>query len=293
MPGRTKVAFPLKRAQLPRPEVGSTFVYSDGAVESIVGVKGSSVRWRRPGGLSYTADQNFLLPWSSWTSGDKQGIAEVDRPGKRLWPLEPGAEVVFSAKVVIQADRNSEDLSKRTDVWNCRLDGKATVTVMAGTFNTAKLICDRDAKPSVPALRRVWYYAPDIRSYVRREYMSANGDSVRRVDLVAIRPGGQDWPPLARAALARAIQDTLESVEDGARESWSSSGLDTRVTIHASSRFQGRGGQACRRYFQTWKGPGGTRHYPAAACRDDSGEWHIPGLDDPAEGSLAVTGDLS
>ena len=283
----------LRRSDLPNPSEGSTFVYSDGTVETIAGVKGSMLRWRRGDGTVFTADRNFLLPWSTWTGDGERGTATVSRSPDRLWPMMAGRDVSFSAKVVVQKSEADAELDKWTEQWRCRLSERKMVTVPAGAFDTVRFECERAAGHAAPPLTRIWYYAPAIGHYVRREEISMTTGTALRTDLVAIRPGGGAWPPFARAALDRAVHEALESGRDGRNKSWSSSGLNTKVTIRPATPFEGGDGRRCRTFVQTWSDPTGVRRFPAAACRNEAGEWRIPGLDEGPDASLAVSGDRS
>ena len=164
---------------------------------------------------------------------------------------------------------------------------------MAGTFDTVKLVCRRAAGETAPALSRVWYYAPSIQHYVRLEDREGTETAAKKVELITIRPGGRGWPPIARAALSRAVEQALERVSNGRATPWRSTGIDTRVTIRPTSRFQSGEGRQCRTFVQTWSDNQGRRSYPGIACRDETGRWRIPGLDDGSEDALAISEKLS
>ena len=287
-----KTAPKLQVSGPPAYEAGNTFVYSDGRVDTVVGLKGDMVRWQRNDGTRFTADRNFLLPWAYWQSQTESGTQALGGESGGLWPRTTDQEVSFSVDSVVQQG-GSGALTKSTERWRCRLAGKRKVTVMAGAFDTIKLICDRAASASVPALERVWYYAPSIQHFVRLENRSQAAGESSEVELVTIRPGGKDWPPIARAALSRAVEQALETVSNGREAPWRSSGVDTRVSIMPTSRFESGDGKVCRTFLQTWSGKEGERSYPGAACRDNSGHWRIPGLEDGSDETLAVSKGLS
>ena len=171
--------------------------------------------------------------------------------------------------------------------------GRKQVTVVAGTFDTVKLVCEGVATEWQPARSRVWYYAPSIQHYVRLEERETAEAVGKQTELVTIRPGGHGWPPIARAALSRAVEQALETVSNGQAAPWRSSGVDTRVTIKPTSRFESGEGRQCRTFLQTWSDGHGRRSYPGAACRDDTGRWRIPGLGDGSEEELAISEELS
>ncbi len=281
-----------RHLDLPDYGLGSTFVYSDGRVDTVVGLKNDMVRWSRNDGTRFTTHRNFLLPWAYWESAAQRGTQVLDREPEELWLRAVGEKIAFSAKVVKQ-EGGSEDLTESTEAWRCRLTGAKKIRVVAGTFDTLRLACDRAAKGAMPRLTRVWYYAPAIRHYVRLIEDYDGTDKDRHHNLVAIRPGGQGWPPIARAALSRAVEKALDTAKNGQAQRWSSSGLDTRVTIEPTSLFRHEDGTKCRTFVQTWVAKKIKRRYPGAACQDDAGRWRIPGLEDDPSGDLAISNELS
>jgi hypothetical protein len=275
-------------------EVGTTFVYSDGRVEAVTGLKGDMVRWIRGDGTKFTAHRNFLLPWSSWQSKAETGTSTLNRRAKALWPKKAGRELSFRVEATIQMNAAGSGIARRSEAWHCRFDGAERLTVVAGRFETLKMTCARDESDSLPALERTWYYAPDIGHYVRVVDASPDdGSAARQTDLVAIRPSGEAWPPIARAALSRAVEQALDSGKSGVETPWTSSGVTTRVTIKPTSGFRALDGKRCRTFLQTWAGSAGKRRYPGAACQDPAGRWRIPGLEESTNEALAVSGGTS
>lgn len=280
-------------ASLPSYEVGSTFVYSDGRVDTVAGLKDDMVRWVRNDGTKFTAHRNFLLPWYYWQSKAESGTVALEGEPGVLWPRRTGREYAFSTKTMVQKSAGSGDLADWTEAWRCRFDGPERLTVVAGRFRTLKFTCSRDAVGSRQALERTWYYAPSIGHYVRVVDSSRGGRSGQRKDLVAIRPSGETWPPIARAALGRAVEQALNSAEDGEERPWTSSGVTTRVTIKPTSGFRKLNGKRCRSFLQTWASSSGKHRYPGAACQDPSGRWRIPGLEESSNETLAISGGIS
>lgn len=280
-------------ASPPSYEVGSTFVYSDGRVDTVAGLKGDLVRWIRNDGTKFTAHRNFLLPWYYWQSEAESGTATLAGEPEVLWPRRTGREHRFSIKTMVQKSAGSDSLADWTEVWRCRFRGSEQVTVVAGRFETVKLTCSRDATDSRPALERTWHYAPDIGHYVRVTDASSGSRKKQQTDLVAIRPSGETWPPIARAALGRAVEQALNSAKNGEERPWTSSGVTTRVTIKPTSGFRELDGRRCRSFLQTWAGSGGRHRYPGAACQDPSGRWRIPGLEEIGNETLAISGGIS
>lgn len=263
---------------------GMTFVYANGDVDRVAKAKDGTVKWVRSNGVTYTTDRNFLLPRLSWTTDDERGSATVSGVASRLWPLRKGAEVAFSAKVAVQRRDDPHSTERRVERWRCRNEGGRRVAVPAGAFDTVAFVCRRTTDPASPDIVRTWYYAKEVRHFVRFIEIDPRRNATRSVDLVAISPGMGGWPPIARAALARAIVQTLEAPEKEARAHWKSSGVNARVTIDAGSPSVGAEGRPCRQLVQTWAENGHSRPYPALACQTVSGTWEIPGLENDAAG---------
>lgn len=294
-------AAPILRAgDLPDYESQTTFVYSDGRVERVIGRKGELVRWRRDDETVFMTHRNFMLPWVYWDSDGERGTIKVDQPADTLWPLSKGATVKFLATVTVQRTGGTDPLDEWVEDWRCRNGGRKTIKVRPGTFKTIRFRCTRAKSRSAPGLERVWYYAPSIRHYVRFEERSSGAKSsetsksgTTRVDLTAIRPGAPSWPPIARAALERAVLNALRKTKNGAHVSWTSSGVGTQVTIRPRSRVVQDDGTPCRAFVQTWSRAGGNRRFPSVACRALDGKWEIPGLEVMPNSTLAISGDLS
>lgn len=292
-PARKSQSAAPRLAALPAYRPGNTYVYSDGSVERVVSLKGDAVRWISKDGSRYSWHRNFTLPWSYWSTADERGTATLDREPGRLWPLVAGKAKAYSVKVVVQNQLDESQIQETTEVWRCVLVESATVAVMAGTFETSKIVCDGEGVGAARPKQRVWYYAPRIGHYVRYDEIFDNAAQNRLVELVAIQPAARDWPPIARTALDRAVQQALDELPDGKHKAWSSSGVEIRVTIKPTRRFERVDGTPCRSFLQTWSGPDGKRRYPAAACRAASGQWRIPGLEGLPEASLAIAGTTS
>jgi hypothetical protein len=283
----------LAADEYPAYQPGTTFVFSNGDVETVSGSDGATVRWRRADGATYTADRNFMLPRLHWESDAGRGAATISESVDALWPQRKGDEVAFSANVTMQRGGDPDSIVRRIDRWRCRNEGREDVVVEAGTFETVVLVCERGPDAGSPEIMRTWYYAKDVRHYVRYIDSDPQGDEARIVDLVAARPGAAGWPPIVRAALSRALVHALETPDDEARMPWTSSAVNTHVTIDALSRFVAADGSPCRRFVQVWTVDGRRWLYPAVACATAPGRWEIPGLESDTGTSLATSGGIS
>ena len=290
---RTKTRQVSLAEALPEYRTGSTFVYSDGRAETVVGTAGEKVHWRSQSGAAFTSYRNFALPWAQWTSDAGSGRRTLNVRPSALWPLKVGKEISFSAQTVVDPSTPPRETSETIEAWRCRVEGKERISVVAGSFDTIKVVCERTLAESQPRLTRVWYYAPQVGHYVRFNDIYDAMELDRHVELVAIRPSGRGWPPIARAGLGWALQHALEEDRSGQETVWSSSGVATRVTIKPIAKFERFDGKTCRTFLQTWWAAGGEQHYPGTACRDSLGNWRIPGLEDSAGTANLAAGDMS
>lgn len=262
---------------------GDTFVYSDGQVDTVVEIDGDNIRWTTNRGVTFISHRNFILPAASWQSAMRSEETTVDVASDILWPLHVGESASFTATTVDSFAGRSDGHSGTKQSWRCTVDGTDTITVAAGTFESYRIACRIAAEsPKLPK-ERVWYFAPTIGHYVRRDDTYDTSKLAQRVELVAIRLGGEGWPPAARAGLGWALQHTLESESKGKSIKWESSGVESKVTIRPTAARRVDESSYCRTFEQTIVRENNRRVYPGVACRESSGQWLIPGLDDSAE----------
>lgn len=259
-------------------EVGDTFAYSDGRIESVVSVGGNRVWWRVERGDSYTGYRNFLLPRVTWQTESGNGESTIDLDADEAWPATTRANVSFSVNVFWTQDGTVGSTIKTSEAWRCSRKAGKRVTVTTGIFETIPIVCERSGASRDAWHKRIWYYAPSVRHYVRRE--SISDEETRTVDLVAIRPGARDWPPAARGGLNQAIQDTLENQPIGTEAEWGSTAVGAKFGVKLTSEADDPDGANCRTYVLIRSDADSPRVYPAVACRnEESGSWLTPVLD--------------
>lgn len=259
-------------------EVGDSFAYSDGRIDTVLRVGGNRVWWSSSNGESYTTYRNFLLPRVS--SQDESGSSEsmVDIDVDEAWLSTTRKRVSFRTNVFRTAAGTTGTAEKSTETWSCRRNAGMRIAVTVGIFETIPLVCERSGVSRNDWHRRVWYYAPAVRHYVRLDEVS--GDETRRVELVAVRPGGRGWPPAARAGLDRAVQDTLENMPTGEEVKWGSTAIGAKFGIRPTSESGREGGGRCRTYVLIRSDADNPRLYPAVACRAKKSEsWFVSLLD--------------
>ncbi len=261
-------------------EVGDAFAYSDGRVETVLRVGSDRVWWRTRAGASQTAHRNFILPRIAWQTAAGSGEATVDLDADDAWPNTRRKAVSFGVSVFWTPADAPGTAIKTTETWGCRRKGGERVSVAAGTFETIPVVCKRSNPRPGTWHTRVWYYAPAVRHYVRRDDLLDGVEGVHRVELVAIRPGGHDWPPAVRAGLERSVQDMLENGEIGTETRWGSTAVGEAFVIEATGEIDRPDGVPCRTYVLVRSQSAKPRAYPAVACRSkESGPWLVPVLD--------------
>lgn len=264
---------------MPTYAVGDTFVYSDGRIDRVADRRDDLVFWRTNLGSRYVAYENFVMPWIEWHGPGQSGRRSVDAPPDLLWPLTPGVERTFEARARIRYRDRPDAESVSREAWSCATQGRERVTIELGVFDTAVVQCHRTEPSSAPHLKRVWYYSPRLRHFVRQLDLYQGFEVDRRVDLVAMWPDKSGWPPAARGGLKWALDHALESLPDGRETLWKSSAVEARVRIRPTATLEGDDGTTCRSFEQIWSDSSGRRVYPGIACRTQEGLWRIQGTE--------------
>jgi len=276
--GRTH-DFGLASKALPLYAVGDTFIYSDGRTETVTGIDGDRVQWQSNDGTVITAYRDFVLPAIHRETDLLSEQTAVDGAPSALWPLTAGREISFTAKTEIMHKVSSSARSEITSQWDCLVESPQAVSVAAGTFDALRVVCRTSMPyPNGPS-ERVWYYAPRIRHFVRRDERFESPASESQVELVAVRLEGNGWPPAARAGLGWALQQALETKPEKQSIEWRSSGVEAEVTITPTTAIKTGDSPYCRTFEQTVRRAVGQRVYPGKSCRSASGQWLIPGLE--------------
>jgi peptidoglycan hydrolase-like protein with peptidoglycan-binding domain len=267
--------------------LGDAFVWSSAHVDRVVRVGADNVVWRSTDGTGHTALRSFAVPPLEWQTESAEGSSKIGVDPLETWPLGAGAKIEFEV-FNTSRDLGQETVSEAVETWRCSRSKDRTIDVPAGRFETIVVTCIRDPVPNGSWRKRVWYYAPAVRHYIRRDSFDA-ADRRLRIRLVSLRPAWKDWPPAARAGLDWAIQDTLTTGENGIGVEWGSSGVSTKLTIVPGMEFKAMGDRRCRKYALIQTQPMALRVYPAIACWDpEKAKWLVPGLDDSAAPVSAV-----
>lgn len=276
---RTTVAPRALDSVGPRYEVGDTFVYDDGRVETVVRVGSDQTIWETADGSAYTAYRNFILPPISWKTGLSKGENEIRPAGGVKWPPATHDEVVFAVGSRAGGDAIDEP-AVWSGAWRCSTGGIEAVETALGKFDAIVIRCDREKPDAGTWKTRIWYFVPEIGHYVRRTESIHGTQRKVMVDLVAVRPGASGWPTAARGGLDWAIQGALDSGDAENPVEWRSSAVGAMFDIRVGGHVPAAGNANCMRYELDRVGDDQTRLFPAIACRKPGQDrWLIPGLD--------------
>ena len=258
---------PVDSTMGPLYEAGDVYIYTDGAIETVVSVTEDRVKWKNAVGSSWSSAPDFTLP----TQQSDNGTITVNRP--LAWPLEVGATSTYS-----------ENPDHKPELWQCTVKGREQTSVVAGTFDTYKIVCQLDTGTSDRTQSRTWYFAPAVGHYVRyvdnAPASSNNVTGTRSRDLLGIAPGVGDWPSEARIGLEWAVSHALEVEPNGRAVPWESSAIAARFVIKPGRQVNLDNPGQCRQFTETRiAADGAQRLYPGVACRQADGRWQVVGLD--------------
>ena len=271
-------------------EVGDSYIYSNGRVETTTRITGNLVHWVVNDGSSYIAARNFVIPPVKWENSSGSVQSSVISSSNVKWPPAKANEVVFTANPR-DPDVAHHLYEAWSGEWSCGTDGRSTIAVPAGRFDVIKIACERTSGTSSRWRRHVWYYSPDIRHFVRKEETFGEGGQPTVIDLIAVRPGRGAWSQSAHSGFNWAIQKLLERGAVGESVGWEVSDNGTEFDIKLTGQMKTADNVTCRQYMLVRRKPGHPRIFPALACLDGvSGRWKIPGLE---KGSIMPTDVLA
>jgi hypothetical protein len=182
--------------------------------------------------------------------------------------------------VITSSNKGEPEKSYRIN-WTCEVIGTERVVVMAGEFDTWKIVCKRYNNFQNPLKARVretrtWNYAPDIKHYVLTERQYSSGKAARRLELLAVLPSLNGVSHLTRRQISTAFQMALEDKKRGEAAAWSTPNTSWSGQITPTATFRLANGRYSRRYIQKINYPDGPRLYYGMAVRDSNGGWVIP-----------------
>ena len=138
----------LTSAPLPKYRVGTTFIYANGAWETVTATAPGRVTWTNYRGVISSGSPDFTYRASKWQSRTRQGSRQYTArndlmfPKKTsLWPLQKTNEAAYSETGIWQ--KKEEPANAYRANWSCKVDGTERVSVLAGEFDTYKIFCTR------------------------------------------------------------------------------------------------------------------------------------------------------
>lgn len=260
-------------------ETGDQYVYSNGRIETVARIEDGMVHWTASDGSRYTAARNFVMPPVKWEN--RHGVVEsieVSSSGV-FWPPARTDALVYSANTVdLNANRHLHEAW--SGEWRCGAGNESMLAVPAGTFLVVEITCETTSRTPGEWRRRVWYYAPELRHFVRKKDMVEVGGVAATVELVAIRPDRSNWTRAARSGFNWAVRKLLDRGAVGDKIEWTVADSGIELEIVLTGELQTADNVFCRRYTVVRVKPDDPRILPVLACRDGAnGGWVVPGFE--------------
>jgi hypothetical protein len=271
---------------LPVYEKGSTFIYSNGTWETVTASSPELVTWRNHRGYVSSGSPDFTRRRADWQTKTRQGTRQFGprkdiwiKKKTSLWPLQVGNVASYAETSSLRLKDESEKTSRYN--WACEVAGTERVSVMAGEFDTWKIVCKRysgkkvSSKSSVIEIK-TWYYAPEIGHYVLTTRQSFSGKPARRLELLALLPPLDGLSASARGRMQTSFQKAMEYKRSGESLPWAIPNTGISGEITPTNTFKLEDGRFCRRYVQKLMLPESQRTYYGMAVRNSKGVWVIP-----------------
>lgn len=276
----------LRQAPLPVYKKGTTFIYSNGTWETVADSSPESITWRDYRGYISSGSADFTRRRAAWQTKTRQGTRQFGprkdlwiKKKTSLWPLQIGNVAAYSETSTRHRKEEPEKTSHYN--WSCEVAGTEAVSVMAGNFDTLKIVCKRYSTSRNPTKARTlelktWFYAPEIGHYVLSTTQYFDDRAAQRLELLAVLPPLDGLSVAARRRMDSAFQKAMEFKQSGQSLPWSLPGTAISGEITPTATFRLADGSFSRRYIQKLKLPNGERTYYGMVVRDANGVWVIP-----------------
>ncbi|UCH74923.1 MAG: peptidoglycan-binding protein [Rhodospirillales bacterium] len=260
-------------------EVGERYVFSNGLTHDIVEIRAGQIKWRTSDGETYLAQLGVGLPVLSWEYGSWRGRNRAARDAEAAWPPVRGTTVDFDvSSEEWNTEANGTAARQERDIrWSCRNEGSREVEVAAGRFAVDVVTCERWPVAAGDWQTRIWYYAPTLDHYVRRDDLDTSGLQIESLTLVAALPGGGKT---VQTGLRNVLRDTLSNRARNEPAVWTDPGGGGRFVVRVTRDFRAEDGRACRNYTIVRAGAADVRReFPGVSCYDKGKkQWRVPGL---------------
>jgi surface antigen len=277
----------LEPAPLPSYSQGTTFVYADGKWETVIDKSSGIITWKDHRNYAYSGSPDFSHRPSQWQSKTRSVTRQFGprtdvfiQSATTLWPLRVGNAASYSETGTWVSKGGAESFYQTA--WSCAVTGTERVSVMAGDFDTYKIVCKRYSvskkKKNRTRLReaKTWNYAPAVGHYVLATTTYYSDKKPRRQELLAVLPSFNGLSAGARRQMEESFQQALERNKSGQAVRWSSAKLRASVETMPTKTFKTAEGSYSRRYVQKLTLPDGQRTYYGFAVRNSSGVWKVP-----------------
>lgn len=168
------VEAPSDKLTPPSWTVGDEWRYSDGYGFRVESVKGDLTRFRRLDDAAQWFENRGLFRERGQSSSALREVVFRSESPDQLYEAAPGEAVVFVREYL----SNGRLIRHRTS-WV--LEGRETLTVPAGTFDTFVLVKrSRSLTGTWTGFERIWY-SPAAKNYVRMEFKYGEAPDMARV----------------------------------------------------------------------------------------------------------------
>lgn len=279
--GRQAIGPDLTPAPLPSYTEGTKYIYSNNTWEMVTAATPDMVSWVDHRGKVSSGSPDFIFRRAKWQTKKREGKREFQQrrgfflgDAITLWPLRKGNSYSYT-EFGSWSEKDGPEKSYLAK-WTCEVVGTETVFVVAGEFDTWKILCRRYNSASRLREVKTWYYAPAVGHYVLSTSQYRYRKASRRLELVAVLPDQKSLSTKVQRKMKTSFQQAMEFKKSGISVPWSDSSSDMFGKTTPTGTFQLENGTFCRRYVQSLNLPEGKRTYYGIACRDSRGEWLIP-----------------
>lgn len=265
--------------------VGTTFVYSNRTWEKIKGITNDHVDWIDYRGYQTQRPKDFIYRPNAWETSKAYGERTYDistgflfKKPTSIWPLKTGNEISYFENNSIPQKIGLPKTYRY--YWRCKVLEKHNISVMAGKFETYKIIAKKYYTPRGPGPIRwretiTWYYAPEINHYVKIVRERHRKKTIKK-ELMAVLPPFDHYPKADKTALERVFQTALEKNEQGQSVDFQSTEMKIKMNVTPGRIFKTKKGTFGRRYTKKVFTPEYQQSFHGMAFRNASGVWVIP-----------------
>lgn len=274
----------LAPSELPTYRPGDHIYYTDGRREKVAQVEGDQVVWRRSRTSSTVRWKDPFIPPAAWDNSSYEGTQSVTDEMASLWPLAPDNATYFSTRIT-STNKETGAVYSGMRHWRCSVGQAETIALLAGNFDTHKVVCTRTNDLGKFRQETVWYYAPEIEQTVLKfDRYSSQKRSSRRRELMAYQPSMRMFDNKARGNYWKFFRETMESSPSGKTLAWRDRKSGNSVRLTPLKTLKQNDGTFCRQYRVDVVHKRSTRSGAGIACRDDKRRWRIPRKIDAEDG---------